>query len=571
MGASNRKGVGYFWGFLFLTVCFFPGDAGAEIISPGRRTIWQGNVGVQGGIPDRSVIYQTLKPGATGAEINKALANCPNGQVVLLSAGTYRITDGPINLTKSNITLRGAGSSQTKLVFSGFSGWAYINMKGSGFYQPSPVTNWTGGYSQGSTVLTVASSSGLSVGALVELDQKNDPNYIDKGDEGATSLGNDTSGGHLQMQLTEIKAINGNQVTISPGVYMPNWSGSFAPRLGVYSQGGQKIVNSGIEDLYFEGASPNTSCEYNMDIDRAQNCWLKNIDSANSQTAQVYIFNTKNCEIRRSHFGSNRVEGPGSYGVLSILNCQMLIEDNIFDGGANGQVGPLLTEMGTAGSVIAYNFLYHVSTANNTGSLFGNHNPHPSFNLFEGNIAPQIAFDSYHGSSSHSTVFRNALAGSDGSNGAGPQGATTGNAHAINIAKYNRYCNVIGNVLGTNGINNYYEQSSASPRGTDQAIYKLGYSSSNYFAPADAMVYKTLLRHGNFDVVNGSTLWDPAIPDHTLPPSLYLSSKPSWWGPGQWPSIGPDLSPMNGGNPAMLRFQQIAKASAAAPTDLKAK
>ena len=118
-----------------------------EIIPTDRRATWQGNVGVQGGIPIRTTVYQTLNPGATAAQINSAIASCPAGQVVYLSAGTYNLS-GAINLTKSNVTLRGAGPSSTILKFSGVGGISYINMNTGGPYDPITVTNWTAGYSQ---------------------------------------------------------------------------------------------------------------------------------------------------------------------------------------------------------------------------------------------------------------------------------------------------------------------------------------------------------------------------------------------------------------------------------------
>ncbi|HEU0208445.1 MAG TPA: hypothetical protein VFQ78_05645, partial [Candidatus Udaeobacter sp.] len=59
-----------------------------EMIPSNRLANWQGNVGIQGGIPTRTTIFQTLNPGATAAQINSAIANCPSGKVVFLSAGT---------------------------------------------------------------------------------------------------------------------------------------------------------------------------------------------------------------------------------------------------------------------------------------------------------------------------------------------------------------------------------------------------------------------------------------------------------------------------------------------------
>lgn len=46
----------------------------------------------------------------------------------------------------------------------------------------------------------------------------------------------------------------------------------------------------------------------------------------------------------------------------------------------------------------------------------------------------------------------------------------------------------------------------------------------------DLKVKATLLRHGNWDSLNNAVIWDANIPDHTIPNSLYLTGKPSWWG-----------------------------------------
>src|SRR4029079_8962351 len=121
------------------------------------------------------------------------------------------------------------GPTQTLLKFNGLGSYSYINMSGSGPFNPQTVTNWTGGYAQGTATITVASTSVFAVGNLVILDQLNDSNFIGNGTEGATDSGNGLD--HLQYQLTEITAINGNQVTISPGLFMPNWSSNFKPRM----------------------------------------------------------------------------------------------------------------------------------------------------------------------------------------------------------------------------------------------------------------------------------------------------------------------------------------------------
>ncbi|HZL73087.1 MAG TPA: hypothetical protein VFC86_11535, partial [Planctomycetota bacterium] len=51
--------------------------------------------------------------------------------------------------------------------------------------------------------------------------------------------------------------------------------------------------------------------------------------------------------------------------------------------------------------------------------------------------------------------------------------------------------------------------------------------------------------------------WDPAIADQKLPDSLYLASKPAFFGRLAWPPIGPDRKPMAGAIPARDRWLRI--------------
>src|SRR5437870_12782730 len=75
------------------------------ILSPSRATDWS-QAGVTGGIPNRTTICATLNPGATAAQINSAIASCPNGQVVQLGAGSFNLAS-PIIISTSHVTLLG--------------------------------------------------------------------------------------------------------------------------------------------------------------------------------------------------------------------------------------------------------------------------------------------------------------------------------------------------------------------------------------------------------------------------------------------------------------------------------
>src|SRR4051812_3172385 len=107
-----------------------PSIAGAQswsgIIPANHGGIDWTAVGIPGGIPSRNTICATLNAstfsnGATDATsaINSAISTCPSGQVVKLSAGTFKIL-GHVNLV-SNVTLRGSGPKVTILNLLGTS------------------------------------------------------------------------------------------------------------------------------------------------------------------------------------------------------------------------------------------------------------------------------------------------------------------------------------------------------------------------------------------------------------------------------------------------------------------
>ena len=47
-----------------------------------------------------------------------------------------------------------------------------------------------------------------------------------------------------------------------------------------------------------------------------------------------------------------------------------------------------------------------------------------------------------------------------------------------------------------------------------------------------------------------STVWDASTSNHNLPPSLYMTTKPNWFGNTPWPGIGPDVAGYCTINPA---------------------
>jgi hypothetical protein len=117
--------------------------------------------------------------------------------------------------------------------------------------------------------------------------------------------------------------------------------------------------------------------------------------------------------------------------------------------------------------------------------------------------------------------------------------------------------NMVGNVLGTLGYHTNYESVPPLFTGHETSIYRLGDNGNTLPASKqDTLVKSTLLRWGNYDVVTATARFlasevpsgikkfaNPVPGDQTLPASLYLPGKPTWWPSAiPWPCIGPDVT-----------------------------
>ncbi len=548
------------------------------IIDPSRAIDWS-HAGVTGGIPARTTICSTLNPGASAAQINATVKACPTGQVVMLSAGTYNISDDGI-VMKSGVTLRGAGADQTLLIFTAVNYCnnqnACICFAGSnewgGDTRALPggtnAADWTGGYAQGSTQITLANvgSAGVQVGQYLHLDQANDQTvgsnfFVCDTTQASCSLEGGNGGRTIsdvlrsQVQIVQITATNGSTYTIDPPLYSPNWRASQSPGAWWPSV---LLQNAGVEDLSVDATNSGGSA--NIAIVNAANDWVKGVRVVRSCQCQrdlIELEDANHCTIESNYLYGTEGQSV-NYGIESYVATDNLIQNNIFQ----HVVAPMMVQP-ALGSVLAYNFAvnntYRDSYTSNPfhwmECALAQHNGGVEYNLYEGNVVSGFSADLFHGTQLANTLFRNYLLGTD----PGRTDATT----AITILSYNRYHNVVGNVLGTPGYTTTYE-ANAGP-GQTATVYNLGSGNTegSVTIPADPLVKTTLLRWGNWDVASGSTHFDPAeVPStisplgnavpgtQSLPPSFFLAAKPDFWpSTVPWPPVGPELT---GGNLAGL-------------------
>jgi hypothetical protein len=538
-------------------------QAWSGIIEPNRATDWT-SPGVAGGIPNRTTLCATLNPGATAAQINSAIASCPANQVVFLNAGTYNLSSGITFGSKSNVTLRGAGADRTLLVFSngiscqGLPSTVCIMSAGVSEESPPNSTTWTAGYAVGTTVITVGSTSGMQVGRILILDQLNDSSdgggifvcsTTNCSDEGGNAPGRNNRG---QLQLVKVAAINGNQVTITPPLRMPNWRASQSP--GVWWNGSAPMVTgNGVEDLTVNVSA--ATGENGIVMLYVSDCWVKGIRTINPDRSHVWLYKSMRITVRNNYFYGGQGDHSQSYGVEGYATGLNLVENNILQ----HVTGPIKHNGSETGSVVGYNFSIddnYTAEGSAPGWVIptvGLHEVGISHLLHEGNDGLGLLHDDIHGTTHFITVFRNHFYGDVWNNP-----PKTDNTAVINIASYGRFYNIIGNVLGRTGYYNTYQANlTESPR----AIYALGWSPESA-VPDDPRTAATMFRWGNYDTVNNAVRFlasevpsadsffaNPVPASQTLPPSMYLSGPPSFWstpwGTPPWPPIGPDVT---GGN-----------------------
>ena len=596
-----RRAHPFLFSIMLMLVLMVPTSAHAQlwsgIIASNRAVDWSAiNTGVEGGIPSGTWTQcgSTIAAGASATTINAALAACGSNQFVLLGAGTFNI--GGLWVKNNRTALRGSGANQTFLIVSGEnpSTSCQIGSFGGAIDICSAsasvsTTNWTAAYSLGTTQITLASVSGVSVGTVMVLSQNDDasdgwpatgdiyvcedpaPNCSNKA--GGSDYLVPSSSTHGTAEWVRVTAINqggcgATCVTISPPVTLPNFRSGQSPTATIYASGNM-LSYAGVENLSVDSTA---LVGAGLKFVRCDNCWMKGVAAIDTNTSggdvhTVAMIDSFHLEIRDNYiYGDNCPTGCiNNYGTMPSWCGSCRYENNIMQGLA----GMFVANNGpTSNSVFAYNFSTGIE-----GVTSNTHDEGDMMNLYEGNVWGGSWTDHTHGTHFLLTWFRNAMIGTKYEPGPGNINAT------FQFEGNNRFMNVVGNVLGGfSGITGY--EANLEPTSTcgSTVIFDLGAAGCNSgtVLTTDTNVKRTLMRWANWDSVTNATRYcspsDPGFssapcsstsevptgianfsnPDpypnvgHALPASFYLSAKPSWWPSGKpWPTIGPDVT---GGN-----------------------
>jgi hypothetical protein len=586
-------------------------DADLAFLPADRATKW--NPGVLGGIPARTTVCANVSAATYGnggtdatSAIQAAINGCPAGQVVQLSAGTFRVSTGGgyIQIAKG-ITLRGAGPGQTILQKTD---GAKPNTEATGA-SPSPIiivgparwanppgfassTNLSVDGVKGSYSVTLASGSGFAAGQVVLLDELSGAAWqTDPGGRGQVWASSDwrvvwqkhnpgqPTDDPLNLpanaanqdafmwfsrldrptaEVKEIASVSGNTITFTTPIHITYRTANTA-QLSRYGADVQHVKSAGVEDLSVIGGDNGQ-----IRFEWAASSWARNVESSVWHDEGFAINNSFRIEIREAYVHDAAWAQPGGAGYaisFAAGSSESLVENSIIVRANKVMV----SRSAGAGSVIGYNYVdegyINTNGAWQEVGLNGSHMVGPHHMLFEGNYGFNYDSDKTHGSAIYHTVFRNHLSGVRHAFVNPHTGATiddvlqsgNGPQRCAGLGFYSYWHSFVGNVLGRPGLMSgwIYETRFG---GGGHGIWMLGWDDWNPY-PVDPKVASTTLRDGNFDYVTNTVRWDRAA--QTIPNSFYLSAKPAFFGSLTWPWVDPTGTTKLYSLPAKVRFDAM--------------
>jgi len=553
-----------------------PAQSAASLIPADRITMWNPGLNAVGGIPTRTAICATIDASTYGNGtanaangIQEAINKCPAGQVVMLSAGTFKIATRI--MVNKGITLRGHGPAQTKLKMDPAVNDNNIISIGTeqwiGIIQSA---NLASDGIKGSQSVMLDSNPGLMVGEIVLVDQLTDSGLVSWGSrcpEGHACRNWSTRPNRPLGQVMEVAAVNGNKITFTTPFHIDfrtanaaqlsrfgeDWSGKLIP----------SVKYAGVEDLYLSGGNNGSG---NINMSMAAYSWIQNVESDYHSGQSVALYATFRSVVRDSyiHSAQQSIPGGGAYGLaISKYSSDNLIENNIV--WRMNKV--MVMQSAGGGNVIAYNYMDDGHIASNPpwmeSGINASHMAGSHMELFEGNQSFSYDAENDWGSPIYITVFRDHLTGKRRSTP--PRNRTPDPSLQFPYDQFRRtvglsagswWHTLVGNVMGYADMSpapaKSFNYEDVYPWSNDPSpIWRIGVGDK--LGPADPKVVSTLIRGGNYDYATNKVHWENIRPQ-ALPESLYLTSKPAFFGTCIWPWVDPTGETKVHTLPARARF-----------------
>jgi hypothetical protein len=460
-----------------IAMLFSAGYAATPLDDDRRVPWWPGStVGVSNGIPNfntYTIDITTAGVDPTGATDSKAamqtlLNGLRYGSVAEVPTGRYSIS-GAIskNATTNGIVFRGTGASRTNATFVATNG--FLIMDSQSFFD----FRVHGSLTKGQTNFAVVGDISSYVGKTCRVSGNNRRTDLDV----INIFGED----RLLNQYVQLIAVaNNTNVTIWPPLYQ-DFPASIDPFLGVNTSDQSEFI--GFENLTITGTNvangTGPQSQNWISLFGSRNWWFKNCRFENFNGFYLNLGGDLFLQVEHCDFVST-ISGANTAVIISSGASGALICNNYSIGGS-----PFVEWNNSSGSAIVYNYATNsISNDIYVGNPFNSHQPHSHMNLWEGNSGEMFQSDSYFGSSSDQTLFRNRFRGYDPIKTFFPR--------CIDLGRWSQRYNMIGNILGdSRRATPWLTQTQQFHSATVPIVYRFGYrapgnSSYGYISPADA-------------------------------------------------------------------------------------
>jgi Divergent InlB B-repeat domain len=352
-------------------------------------------------------------------------------------------------------------------------------------------------------------------------------------------------------EIKEIASVSGNTIIFTSPLTI-GYRVSHSAQLTRYTLTGGasgansiQVTNAGVENLSMYGGA-----DGELRFEAAAYSWAKSVEVTQWIGEGVAIDNSFRIELRDSYLHTGSWPSPGGAGYIVSLadgSSEVLIENNILID-ANKEMA--MRSSGT-GSVVAYNYADDSWDFDTPGwvevGLNASHMAGPHHVLFEGNYSQNFDSDYTHGNAGDLTVFRNWLTGQR------RDFIDQQNLRTVGLAYGSWSDSFVGNVLGRSGQMSGWSYTdhamSCDASGNnctgnngawgDKDIWKIGYDPERWTMVPDPKVLSTVIRDGNYDFLTNSQRWHNTPGGFVIPNSMYLTSKPAFFGNNPWPWVNP--------------------------------
>lgn len=492
--------------------------------------------------------------GGDGSALQTRFDAAPPNSVLMLPPNCRFVIGGPLHLRRSNVVLRGASRSTSILEFTSLSQDMLVMT-----YQVWPPVepfgnprSWTAGFTTGTTVLTVANTSGLAVGGWVRLAAQVEPDWHPEARNrwAAKLVCVGATGG------PDCAGLSANQVRLDRGLPAPFTQGgqTLSPRSGPYAE------HIGIENVRIQHSNPSRVEAYRafIQMNDCFECWVTDSSFGDGGNMHMGVNDgVTRSVIRGNDLGSNQctMNGTTCSWNKGAIYFNQGSADNLFENNSLSQTpsGPDL--QGGAGNVVAYNFMTSNSTVQCERHVFL-HGQGNTATLVEGNdVDCMMQWDSYrNGQGYNNTFYRNRL------RGIGSSAYPRGRIGSEDTAPYiHRFITVLGN---------HVNEMMGGPQPTGRAIDESGGPSNRH---EDTWVTHNVVRSNMLFETSGAQLRttqsenfvrndpSPGWASFDFPPSLYRTEAPAWWceESGPFPNIGAPSDRVGGYSklPAQIRLE----------------